>query len=90
MNWMDQYKERIVSASEAVKAIKSGDRVVFGAQSGVPSSVKSDQRLIGAPPMEEKPFFKSSAIFRKLPDMYFELNALRKELNELKKQLNKE
>ena len=70
--------------------IHIGDRVVFGAQSGVPSSVKSDQRLIGAPPMEEKPFFKSSAIFRKLPDMYFELNALRKELNELKKQLNKE
>ena len=70
--------------------IHIGDRVVFGAQSGVPSSVKSDQRLIGAPPMEEKPFFKSSAIFRKLPDMYFELNALRKELNEIKKQLNKE
>ena len=70
--------------------IHIGDRVVFGAQSGVPSSVKSDQRLIGAPPMEEKPFFKSSAIFRKLPDMYFELNGLRKELNELKKQLNKE
>ena len=70
--------------------IHIGDRVVFGAQSGVPSSVKSDQRLIGAPPMEEKPFFKSSAIFRKLPDMYFELNALRKELNELKKQLNQE
>ena len=67
--------------------IHFGDRVVFGAQSGVPSSVKSDQRLIGAPPMEEKPFFKSSAIFRKLPDMYFELNALRKELNELKQQL---
>ena len=70
--------------------IQIGDRVVFGAQSGVPGSVKSDQRLIGSPPMEEKPFFKSSAIFRKLPDMYFELNALRKELNELKKQLNNE
>ena len=70
--------------------IHIGDRVVLGAQSGVPSSIKSDQRLIGAPPMEEKPFFKSSAIFRKLPDMYFELNALRKELTELKKQLNKE
>ena len=70
--------------------IHIGDHVIFGAQSGVPSSVKSGQRLIGSPPMEEKPFFKSSAIFRKLPDMYFELNALRKELNEIKKQLNKE
>ena len=70
--------------------IQIGDRVVVGAQSGVPSSGKSDQRLIADPPTEEKPFLKSSAIFRKLPDMYFELNALRKELNEIKKQLNKE
>ncbi len=69
--------------------ITIGDRVIFGAQSGVPSSTKAGQRLIGTPPMEEKPYFKSQAIFRKLPDMYFELNALRKELNELKQQLNK-
>ena len=39
--------------------------------------------------MEVKSFFKSQSVFRKLPDMYFEMNALRKELNELKKQLNK-
>ena len=69
--------------------IHIGDRVIFGAQSGVPSSTKSNQQLIGTPPMPEKPYFKSQAIFRKLPDMYFELNALRKELNELKQQLNK-
>ncbi len=69
--------------------IHIGDKVVFGAQSGVPSSVKSGQRLIGAPPMEEKAFFRSQAIIRKLPDMYFELSALRKELNELKQQLKK-
>lgn len=70
--------------------IQIGDRVVFGAQSGVPSSVKSGQRLIGAPPMEEKAFFKSQAIIRKLPDMYFEMAALRKELNELKQRLDSE
>ena len=69
--------------------IHIGDKVTFGAQSGVPSSTESTQRLIGTPPMEEKPYFKSQAIFRKLPDMYFELNALRKELNELKQQLKK-
>ena len=68
--------------------IHIGDRVVFGAQSGVPSSTKGNQQLIGTPPMEEKPYFKSQAIFRKLPDMYFELHALRKELNALKQELN--
>ena len=69
--------------------IHIGDKVNLGAQSGVPSSLKEGSQLIGTPPMEMKPYFKSQSVFRKLPDMYMELNALRKELNELKKQLNK-
>ena len=69
--------------------IHIGDKVVFGAQSGVPSSVEANQQLIGTPPMEERPYFRAQAVFRKLPDMYRELGALRKELNELKKQLNR-
>lgn len=69
--------------------IKIGDKVNLGAQSGVPGSVKSGQSLIGTPPIEMKNFFKSSAVFKKLPEMYMELNNLKKELEELKKQLNK-
>lgn len=69
--------------------ITIGDKVNLGAQSGVPGSIKANQQLIGTPPMEMKPFFKSQAIFRKLPDMYKELDALRKEITELKEQLNK-
>ena len=69
--------------------IHIGNKVDLGAQSGVPGSLKDGSRLIGTPPMELKPYFKAQAVFRKLPDMYFELNALRKELNELKQQLNK-
>ena len=69
--------------------IKIGNKVNLGAQSGVPGSIKDGQNLIGTPPMELKAYFKSSAVFRKLPDMYHELNSLKKELEELKKQLNK-
>ena len=69
--------------------ITIGDKVNLGAQSGVPGSIKANQQLIGTPPMEMKPYFKSQAVFRKLPDMYKEIDALRKELNELKEQLNK-
>lgn len=65
--------------------ITVGDRVNLGAQSGVPSSLKGNQTLIGTPPMEPTPFFKSQAIFRRLPDMYKELSTLRKEIEELKK-----
>lgn len=64
--------------------IKIGNKVMLGAQSGVPSSIKDNQELIGTPPMEMKPYFRSQAIFRRLPDMYKELNELRKELDELK------
>lgn len=69
--------------------IHIGNKVNLGAQSGVPGSLKEGSQLIGTPPMEQKPYFKSQAVFRKLPDMYMELNALRKELNELKQQINK-
>ena len=55
-----------------------GNHVILGPQSGIISSIKDNSRLIGSPPMEEKPFFKSQAVLRKLPDMYRELNALRK------------
>jgi UDP-3-O-[3-hydroxymyristoyl] glucosamine N-acyltransferase len=65
--------------------ITIGDHVNLGAQSGVPSSLKANQTLIGTPPMEPTPYFKSQAIFRRLPDMYKELSALRKEVEELKK-----
>ena len=69
--------------------IKIGNKVNLGAQSGVPGSIKDGQNLIGTPPMELKAYFKSSAVFRKLPDMYHELNSLKKEIEELKKQINK-
>lgn len=64
--------------------INIGNRVMLGAQSGVPSSLKDNQTLIGTPPMPQTPFFKSQAIFRKLPDIYKQLTALQKEVDELK------
>jgi len=61
-----------------------GDHVMLGAQSGVPGNIKSGQQLIGTPPMDLKLYFKSQALFRRLPDMYKELNELKKEIEELK------
>lgn len=65
--------------------ITIGDKVFLGAQSGVPGSIKGGQELIGTPPMEPRSYFKSQAIFRRLPEMYKELNELKKEIEELKK-----
>ena len=65
--------------------ISVGDHVSLGAQSGVPSSIESNQTLIGTPPMNTRAYFKSQVIFQRLPEMYKELQALRKEVEELKK-----
>lgn len=64
--------------------ITIGDKVMLGAQSGVPSSLKGNQQLIGTPPMEMRPYFRSHSIYRRLPDMYKELQKLQKEVAELK------
>ena len=61
-----------------------GNHVTLGPQSGIISSIPDGQNMIGSLPMEDKAFFKMQAIMRRLPDMYRELNALRKELDELK------
>lgn len=65
--------------------ITIGDKVMLGAQSGVPSSLKSNQTLIGTPPMPQFAFFKSQALYQRLPELYKELTALKKEVEELKK-----
>lgn len=64
--------------------ITIGNKVFLGAQSGVPSSLKDNQTLIGTPPMEKLPYFKSQAIFQKLPDLYKQIQKLQKEVDELK------
>lgn len=64
--------------------ITIGDKTFLGAQSGVPGSIKGNETLIGTPPMEPKAYFKSQAIFRKLPDLYKQINEMQKQLDELK------
>ena len=39
MSWKDIYRERLTTADEAVKHIKSGDRVVIGHAAGEPTAV---------------------------------------------------
>lgn len=69
--------------------IKIGDRLNVGAQAGIAGNVKGGQTVIGSPAIDARIFARSSAVFKKLPEMYTTLNALQKEIEELKKQLNK-
>ena len=65
--------------------ITIGNHVTLGPQSGVISSIKDNKTMMGSLPIEDKGWFKVQAIIRRLPEMYQEMNALRKEINELKK-----
>ena len=64
--------------------ITIGDKTFLGAQSGVPGSLKGGESLIGTPPMNPRKYFKSQAIFRRLPEMYKEIEDLKKEIERLK------
>lgn len=64
--------------------ITVGDRANIGAQAGVISNVKEDDKVIGSPPMPVKNFFRSSAVFSKLPDMYRQLGQIERDINDLK------
>ncbi len=41
MSWTDQYSQKVVSAAEAVKAVKSGDRIFLTGNCSVPSVILS-------------------------------------------------
>lgn len=65
--------------------INIGDKTFLGAQSGVPGNIKGGETLIGTPPMEPKAYFRSQAIFRRLPEMYRQIADLQKQIEELKR-----
>ena len=66
------------------------DRVMAGAQAGIPNSIKKEGAAVqGAPAIDARNFWKSSAIFKALPDMWADLNQMKKELRKLKEELGK-
>lgn len=62
-----------------------GDKTFLGAQTGVIGNVKGHESRMGTPSMDPKPFFRSEALFRKLPELYKQINELQKQIDELKK-----
>ena len=67
--------------------ISIGNHVSIGAQSGLLSNTKDGQTIMGYPAFDYKSFMRSSVIFRNLPNISKELDALRNEVDELKAKL---
>jgi UDP-3-O-[3-hydroxymyristoyl] glucosamine N-acyltransferase len=68
--------------------IKVGNRVVISAKAGIINHVKPNTQMMGTFAIEAKQNIKSYVLYKKLPEIYSEMNNLRKELNELKQQVN--
>lgn len=63
----------------------------LGAQAGVSKSVtKEGQRLLGYPVLDVKEYFRSYAVFKKLPDMIYRLKELENKIQALMKQPEEE
>jgi UDP-3-O-[3-hydroxymyristoyl] glucosamine N-acyltransferase len=64
------------------------NRTMTGAQAGIAGSVRKEGlTLQGSPAIDAKNFMRSSAVFKNLPDMYREMNAIKKELEDMKARL---
>lgn len=67
---------------------KIGDRTMSGAQAGIAGSLpKGNVTVQGSPAIDAKNFARSSVVFKKLPDMYQQLNTLLKKVEQLEKEL---
>ncbi len=69
--------------------ITIGNKVHLGAQSGVPGNLKDGEALIGTPPIPQTNYFRSQAVFKRLPDMYRQMNEMQKTIAALQEKLDK-
>jgi UDP-3-O-[3-hydroxymyristoyl] glucosamine N-acyltransferase len=66
--------------------ITIADGTKMGAQAGINSDIKEENTaIIGSPAIDYRQFFKSSVIFRKLPELKTAVDRLEKEVDALKK-----
>ena len=66
--------------------IKIANGTKIGAQGGILGNIKEENTaIIGSPAIEVRQYFKSSVIFKKLPDMMLKIDSLEKEIESLKK-----
>ena len=65
--------------------ISIADGTQVGAQAGITNTIKkADAPYIGSPAIDAKAYMKAYAVYRRLPEMYQQLNAMKKEIEQLK------
>lgn len=67
--------------------IQVGNQVKVGGHSAISNSVKDGKAVMGYPAFDHAQFARATVVFKKLPEMYREMDALKKEIETLKQQL---
>ena len=68
-----------------------GDEVRSGAQAGIAGSIRKGHVTVqGSPAIDAKNFARSSIVFKNLPEMFVDVNRMKKEIEELKELLKQE
>ncbi len=66
-----------------------GDRVMSGAQAGIAGSIRKGHVTVqGSPAIDAKNFARSSVVYKNLPEMYADVNRMKRQIEELKELLN--
>lgn len=64
------------------------NRTMAGAQTGIPNSVKKEGAVLqGSPAIDAKVFWRASAVFKNLPDVWTTVNKLTKQVAQLQAQI---
>jgi UDP-3-O-[3-hydroxymyristoyl] glucosamine N-acyltransferase len=63
--------------------LQIGDNVKIGGQSGIMKNVKDGEILQGSSAMPYKDFWKSYAVFMKLPEVWRQVNQLEREIKNI-------
>lgn len=64
------------------------NRVMAGAQAGIPNSIRKEGAAVqGTPAIDGRNFWKSSVIYKNLPQMLADVNQMQKEIKALKAQI---
>jgi UDP-3-O-[3-hydroxymyristoyl] glucosamine N-acyltransferase len=62
-----------------------GDRVTIASKSGISNNIPNDKQMLGFPAMEASKYKRSFAVFRNLPELWSNVNALMKKIAALEK-----
>jgi UDP-3-O-[3-hydroxymyristoyl] glucosamine N-acyltransferase len=74
----------VIIAAQAgiVGHLTIGDGAIIGAQAGVPNNVGEKEVVLGSPAIDIREFRRAAAVFKKLPEMYRQVNQMEREWKE--------